>query len=51
MFMPNPFDFHFLNAPNFSSQIFDGFYSDVAGLGSNLDDVANFAGGDIDLVG
>ena len=51
MFMPCPFDNGFLNSPTFSTDIFSGFYSDVNGLGSNIDDMANCAGGDIDLVG
>jgi len=51
MFMPNPFDTNMLNAPDFTSNIFNGFYSDAAGLGSNIDDMANFAVGDVDLVG
>ena len=50
-FMPFPFDSTFLNSPTFSTDIFNGFYSDVAGLGSNIDDMANSAVGDIDLVG
>lgn len=51
MIMANPFDHNYINQRDFSGAIFDGFYTDSQGLRVGLDDMADFAGGDIDMIG